>query len=73
MNGRHILLVLAHLFRKRGNLVGIEEAIEYLSFRCRYGSPTNIRRMLTLALDNEMISRQGDSVQADFMYDKQVL
>jgi hypothetical protein len=71
MNGRHILLILAHLFRKKGKVVPLDDAIDYLSFRCRYGSPSNVRRMLSLALKNDMISKNGDSIVAEFLYDTQ--
>ena len=71
MNGKDILLVLAHLFRSRGPLVSIESAVECISFRWRYGSPSNIRRMLTLALNNELISREGENIKAEFLFDHQ--
>jgi len=71
MNGKDILLVLAHLFRSRGPVVSIENAIECLSFRWRYGSPSNIRRMLTLALNNELISREGENIKSEFLFDHQ--
>jgi hypothetical protein len=73
MNGRDMLLVLTHLFRKKGDKVPIDTAIEFLSFDCRYGHPTNIRRMLSSALENDMISRDGDIIKAAFLYDKQQL
>ncbi len=71
MNGKDILLVLTHLFRSRGPIVSIEDAVEYLSFRWRYGSPINIRRMLTLALNNELISREGENIKSEFLFDHQ--
>jgi hypothetical protein len=71
MNGKDILLVLAHIFRSRGPIVSIEDAVEYLSFRWRYGSPSNIRRMLTLALNNELISREGEYIKSEFLFDHQ--
>ncbi len=73
MNGREILLVLAHLFRKNGKEVTIETAVNFLSFRCRYGSPTEVRKLLSIALKNEMISREKDSIIAEFLFNKQNL
>jgi hypothetical protein len=73
MNGRDLLLVLAHLFRKKGNPVDLERAVEFLSFRCRYGPPSAIRKLLTIAEDNEMISLDDALVKAEFLFDKQVL
>lgn len=73
MNGRDVLLILTHLFRKKGNPIQVEDAIEFISFRCRYGQPSQIRRMLTMAIDNEMISRYEDSIKAEFLFDQQVL
>ena len=58
MNGRDMILVLAHLFRKKGSPVSIVEAVDFLSFKCRYGSPSDVRKMLTMALNNEMISKK---------------
>ena len=67
-----MLLILAHLFRKKGgDTVSIEDAVEFLSFRCRYGTPTNIRRMLTAALENDLISREGNNIHAEFLFGKQ--
>jgi hypothetical protein len=73
MNGRDLLLILTHLFRKKGNPVRIEDAVEFISFRCRYCSPSRVRRMLTIAKGNEMIVRDDDSIKAEFLYDKQIL
>jgi hypothetical protein len=73
MNGRDMLLVLAHLFRKKGSPVSIVEAVDFLSFKCRYGAPSNVRKMLTMAINNEMVSRNGDDILAEFLYDKQIL
>jgi hypothetical protein len=73
MNGRDLLLILTHLFRKKGNPVRVEDAVEFISFRCRYGSPSQVRRMLTMALGNEMIVRDADLIKAEFLYDKQIL
>ncbi len=73
MNGRDLLLILTHLFRKKGNPVRVEDAVEFISFRCRYGHPSQIRRLLTMAIDNEMISRSEDSLHAEFLYDRQNL
>ncbi len=66
-----MLLVLAHLFRSCGPVVPIEGAVEHLSFRWRYGSPSDIRRMLTLALNNELISRDGENIRSEFLFDQQ--
>jgi hypothetical protein len=73
MNGRDMILVLAHLFRKKGSPVSIVEAIDFLSFRCRYGAPSDVRKMLTTALLNEMISKNDNNILAEFLYDKQTL
>jgi hypothetical protein len=73
MNGREVLLILTHLFRSRGNQTSIDEAVRFLSFKCRYGKPSNIRRLLSAALNSEMISRNGDQIVAEFMYDLQRL
>jgi hypothetical protein len=73
MNGRDMLLVLAHMFRKKGCEVSIDEAIRFLSFNCRYGYPTNVRRLLSAAIENEMISREGNTIKAEFLFDKQYL
>jgi len=73
MNGRDLLLILTHLFRKKGDPVQVEDAVEFLSFRCRYGSPSQVRRLLTMAINNEMISRDEDSLRAKFLYDRQNL
>lgn len=73
MNGRDLLLILTHLFRKKGEPVRVEDAVEFISFRCRYGSPSQVRRLLTMAMNNEMISRAEDSLKAEFLYDRQNL
>jgi hypothetical protein len=73
MNGRDILLVLAHLFRMKGGYVTIASAIDFLSFSCRYGLPSEIRKLLSTAMNNEMISREGNSIKAEFLFDKQKL
>jgi len=73
MNGRHILLILAHLFQRNGSPVSIEDAVRYLSFNCRYGRPSQIRKMLSVALQRELISRDGDMIRAEFLFDRQVL
>ncbi len=65
--------MLSHLFRKKGESVDIDEAVHYLSFRCRYGKPSDIRKVLTIALQNGMISRSENQVSAEFLYDKQDL
>jgi hypothetical protein len=73
MNGRNILLILAHLFRMKGGHPSVDDAVEFLSFKCRYGTPSNIRRMLTLAIENEMISLKDGYISPEFIYDKQNL
>ena len=73
MNGKTILLILAHLFRKKGEHPSIDDAVEMLSFKCRYGTPSNIRRMLTLAIENEMITLKDGHLSPEFLYDKQNL
>ncbi|TFG28625.1 DUF2240 family protein [Candidatus Thorarchaeota archaeon] len=73
MNGRDMLLILAHLFRKKGGQVSIEDSVHFLSFNCRYGVPTDVRKLLTSALNNELISRDGDTIKAEFLFDKQFL
>jgi hypothetical protein len=73
MNGKNILLILAHLFRMEGEHPSVDDAVEFLSFKCRYGTPSNIRRMLTLAIENEMISLKGDQLSPEFLYNKQNL
>ncbi len=73
MNGRDMLLVLAHLFRKQGSQVSIESAVQFLSFSCRYGMPTDVRKLLSASLINEMISRDENNIRAEFLFDKQHL
>ena len=73
MNGRDMLLVLAHLFRKKGDQVSIDDAIQFLSFNCRYGLPSDIRRLLSTALTNEMISLDESTIKAEFLFNKQHL
>ncbi len=73
MDARYVPLILAHMFRKRGPAIEIHDAVDYLAFRCRYGTPTNIRRLLALALKNGMIERRGSMIHAAFLYDKQHL
>ncbi len=73
MNGQHVLLILAHLFRARGAVVTIDDAVEYLSFRCRYGPPTEIRKMLAVAEQRGMIEREEDQIHAGFLFDRQSL
>ena len=51
----------------------LEDAVKFLSFNSRYGNPTNIRRLLSVALENQMISRSGNQIAAEFMYDLQKL
>jgi hypothetical protein len=73
MNGSEVLLILVHLFRTKGSQIPLDDAVKFLSFRCRYGRPSKIRRLLSVALQNEMISRSGDRITAEFMYDLQRL
>jgi hypothetical protein len=73
MNGKNILLILTHLFRWKGNNPSIDDAVEFLSFKCRYGTPSNIRKMLTLAIDKGMISVKDGYISPEFLYDKQTL
>ena len=53
------------------NPVQVEDAVEFISFRCRYGRPSQVRRMLTMAITNELISRSDDSLKAEFLFDRQ--
>ena len=73
MKGKHILLMLVHLFRKCGSSIEIDEAVYQLAFKWRYGPPTNIRRLLTVAQENELISINGRYIKAEFLYDLQEL
>ena len=73
MNGRDLLLILTHLFRMRGNPVQIEDAVEFISFRCRYSQPSHVRRMLTMAMTNGMVSRNKNTLKAEFLFDRQKL
>jgi hypothetical protein len=73
MNGRDLLLILAHLFRMKGNPVQIEDAVEFISFRCRYSQPSQVRRMLTMAITNGMVSRNNKILKAEFLFDRQKL
>lgn len=73
MNGRDMLLILTHLFRMKGNQVTIEDSVYFLSFSCRYGQPTDVRKLLSTALNNEMISCNDNVIKAEFLYDKQHL
>ncbi|MHA1925493.1 MAG: hypothetical protein ACXABV_04670 [Candidatus Thorarchaeota archaeon] len=73
MNGREVILILAHLFRTKGNQICVDDAVRFLSFKCRYGKPSNIRRLLSVALNNEMISRNGNQIVAEFKYNLQTL
>lgn len=57
----------------KGNPIQVEDAVEFISFRCRYGQPSQARRMLTMAVTNEMISRVKGSLKAEFLFDRQVL
>jgi hypothetical protein len=73
MNGREVILILAHLFRIKGKQTTVDDAVRFLSFTCRYGKPSNVRRLLSVALSNEMISRDGNQIVAEFKYDLQTL
>ena len=73
MNGKYILLTLTHLFRKKGSPILIAEAVDFISFKLRYASPTQVRKMLSVALSNEMITREGNQIRAEFLFDKQKL
>ena len=73
MNGRNLLLILAHLFRMKGNPVLVEDAVEFISFRCRYSEPSKVRCMLTMAVTNEIISRNKNTLKAEFLFDRQEL
>ena len=73
MNGTHILLMLTHLFRKQGKRIPIEDAVYTLSFKWRYGTPTSIRKILTLAQESDMISVSEGYMQAEFLFDSQTL
>lgn len=73
MDGRTTLLVLAHLFQKKGSPLTIERAVECLSFEWRYGPPSMVRRLLTAAMQNGLVSRQGEEIRAEFVFDKQTL
>ncbi len=73
MMGREIILILAHLFRTIGSSIELEEAVEYLSFRWRYGYPSDIRRMLTAAEMKGMLDRKGEMIEANFLFDTQDL
>lgn len=73
MNGREVLLILVHLFRTKGDHIDVDDAVKFLSFKCRYGRPSSIRRLLSVALENEMISKDGSRIAAEFMYDLQKL
>ena len=68
-----MLLVLTHLFRMRGSPISVVEAVDFLSFKCRYGAPTDVRKMLAMAVKNGMVSLKDNSILAQFLYDKQSL
>ncbi len=65
--------MLAHLFRKYGSVISIDDAVFILSFQWRYGNPTKIRKILSIAKENEMISVSDRYIQAEFLYDVQAL
>lgn len=73
MNGTHLLLMLAHLFRKYGGTIPVEEAVYTLSFRWRYSTPSSVRRMLTLSKDLELISVKNGVIRAEFLFNTQQL
>ena len=73
MNGKYILLTLTHLFRIKGSPISISDAVDFLSFTMRYAAPSQVRRMLSVALSHDMITRTGDHIQAEFLFDKQSL
>jgi hypothetical protein len=51
----------------------IEDAVEFLSFRCRYARPSEVRRMLTIALSQGMIERDENQIRCNFLFDQQDL
>jgi len=57
----------------KGSPVSVVDAVDFLSFKCRYGAPSDVRKMLTMALNNEMISKDDNGILAEFLYDKQIL
>ncbi len=73
MQGKYILLMLAHLFRKCGEQIELTESVYRLAFVWRYGSPTNIRRLLTLAREKQLISYEDGIIKAEFVYTAQIL
>ncbi|NHJ13182.1 MAG: DUF2240 family protein [Candidatus Thorarchaeota archaeon] len=64
---------MIHLFRTKGGEVSLESAVEFLSFRCRYAPPSEIREMLEAAETSGMISRKEDRIIAGFLFDRQDL
>ncbi len=73
MKGKDILLMLSHLFRKCGRSVSLGDAIHHLSFEWRYGEPTKIRKILAVAVENEMISFADGRITAEFIFNIQKL
>ncbi|MFW9848539.1 MAG: hypothetical protein ACFFF4_05330 [Candidatus Thorarchaeota archaeon] len=73
MQGKYILLMLAHLFRKCGEQVELAESVYRLAFVWRYGAPTNIRRLLTIAREKQLISYENGYIKAEFVYTVQKL
>ncbi|MHA1908899.1 MAG: hypothetical protein ACW98Y_16475 [Candidatus Thorarchaeota archaeon] len=73
MHGKYILLMLSHLFRKCGEQVNLDDAVYRLAFDWRYGTPSNIRRLLALANENEMISYSQGIIKAEFLFSTQQL
>ncbi|MFW9955439.1 MAG: DUF2240 family protein [Candidatus Thorarchaeota archaeon] len=65
--------MLSHLFRKHGKTLQISEAVYCLSFQWRYGSPSYIRKILTLASESNLISIEDGVIRAEFLYDSQRL
>jgi hypothetical protein len=73
MQGKYILLMLAHLFRKCGEQIELDTAVYKLSFVWRYGAPTVIRKILALAVNSEMISYSDGMIKAEFIFSSQRL
>ena len=65
--------MLVHLFRKCGQSVDIDEAVYNLAFTWRYGPPTTIRKLLTIAQENDLISINGKQINAEFLFNTQDL
>ena len=65
--------MLAHLFRKCGGQVRLDDAVYRLAFVWRYGSPTIIRKILALATEKELISFEDGMIKAGFVFTAQKL